>query len=84
MRRLALVIVLALLVSGCNGALDLSGPRQTSPDNLRASLLPPGTKVDSAHLILHVMDPGGPLVSIHPYQAAWSEGSVTWNDPTRT
>jgi hypothetical protein len=73
---LAGLLVGALI--GCGGNHTTTGPeglpgvRPKSPAEAAA--------LDSAHLLLHVTQPGGLNIVIHPQMNDWDEMAVTWND----
>jgi hypothetical protein len=73
---LAGLLVGALI--GCGGNHTPTGPEGLS--GVRPKTPAEAAALDSAHLLLHVTQPGGLNIVIHPQMNDWDEMAVTWND----
>ena len=68
-----------LIIASCGGRQDsVSSPVPATETGVRA-LLASGARLDSAHLLLQVRQPGGEQIVVHPPDQPWLESAVTWN-----
>lgn len=70
--------LLGVLLSGCSEP-NPAAPEGASGSGNQYSLLPPGARLDSAHLLLNICMPQGQTVVVHPQQSAWTEQTATWS-----